>query len=129
MKIAIAGATGLVGRKMIEVLEEMMIQPAELILSASPRSEGLKIDFMGKPHTVVSMQSALDQNPDIVLFSAGGETSKEWAPKFAKNGSSSVTTITLKWVRACMQVKTEVLQSLQFRMGMSTFASKSITEP
>lgn len=87
MKLAIAGATGLVGGKMLELLEEMMIQPKELILSASSRSEGMIIDFMGKNHKVVSMQQALEKKPDIILFSAGGSTSKEWAPKFADAGS------------------------------------------
>jgi len=87
MKIAIAGATGLVGRKMIEILEEMMIKPSELILCASPNSAGKSIDFMGEAHTIILLEQALNQNPDIVLFSAGGEVSKEWAPKFAANGS------------------------------------------
>lgn len=87
MKIAIAGATGLVGRKMLEVLEEMMIQPSELILSASPNSVGKEIPFMGKMHTVISMEDALSKVPDIILFSAGGKTSKEWAPRFAQVGS------------------------------------------
>ena len=87
MKIAIAGSTGLVGRKMIELLEEMMIKPSKLILSASDKSVGMVLNFNHEPIKVISMQDALEEKPDIILFSAGGKVSLEWAPKFAQIGS------------------------------------------
>ncbi len=87
MRIAIAGATGLVGNKMLAVITELGLRYDELILAASERSIGKEIDVNGKINKVVSMQSALDSKPDVVLFSAGSETSKLWAPKFANNGS------------------------------------------
>ena len=87
MKIAIAGATGLVGRKMLEVIMEVGLRFDELILAASERSVGKEIEFNGKTYNVVSMQTALESKPDVVLFSAGGATSKEWSPKFAEIGS------------------------------------------
>ena len=86
MKIAIVGATGLVGRKMIEVLEEMMIIPSKLILCASSKSVGKSINFRGEPHNIISLEDTLEQQPEIALFSAGGRISKEWAPKFAEKG-------------------------------------------
>jgi len=86
MRLAIAGATGLVGSKMLEVILEVGIKFDELILAASERSIGKEIEFKGETLKVVSMQSALDSKPDVVLFSAGGEASKEWAPKFAETG-------------------------------------------
>ncbi len=84
MKIAIIGATGLVGRKMIEVLEEMMIDHSQLIFSASEKSIGKLLDFNGEKQKVVSVAEALESNPDIALFSAGSAVSLEWAPKFAE---------------------------------------------
>jgi len=86
MKLAIAGATGLVGSKMLAVLGEEGMRIDELILAASEKSVGREIEFNGKTHKVMSMQSALEAKPDVVLFSAGGDISKEWAPKFAKTG-------------------------------------------
>lgn len=86
MKVAIVGVTGLVGRVMLKVLEESkLFQGVELIAVASDRSVGKKIIFHGKEHTVVSMKDALEVNPNIAIFSAGAETSKKWAPKFASN--------------------------------------------
>lgn len=84
MKIAIIGASGLVGRKMIKVLEELVIQQLELFLAASKKSIGKEISFNGKLHTIHSIEDALDFNPDIALFSAGSSVSLEWAPKFAE---------------------------------------------
>ena len=86
MKIAVVGATGLVGTKMLEVLAERNFPVTELIPVASERSVGKEITFKGKKHKVHSMQQAIDAKPQIALFSAGGDTSKEWAPKFAENG-------------------------------------------
>ena len=86
MKIAVVGATGLVGTKMLEVLAERNFPVTELIPVASERSVGKEITFKGKKYKVHSMQQAIDAMPQIALFSAGGDTSKEWAPKFAENG-------------------------------------------
>jgi len=87
MKIALVGATGLVGQKMLEILEERNFQIGELLLVASEKSVGKKIEFKGGSHTIISMQDAIDQKPDITLFSAGGSISTENAPKFAEAGS------------------------------------------
>ncbi len=86
MKIAIVGATGLVGRMMIKVLEEMSIPIDKLVLTASSKSEGKKLIYNGKEHTVISMEEALQSQVDIALFSAGSSVSKEWAPKYAALG-------------------------------------------
>lgn len=86
MKIAVVGATGLVGTKMIKVLEERGFPITELIPVASERSVGKEISYKGNKFKVVGMQTAIDMKPDIALFSAGGSTSLEWAPKFAEAG-------------------------------------------
>lgn len=86
MKIAVVGATGLVGTKMLEVLAERNFPVTELIPVASEKSVGKNILFKGKNYPVHSMQSAIDAKPQIALFSAGGSTSLEWAPKFAEAG-------------------------------------------
>jgi aspartate-semialdehyde dehydrogenase len=86
MKIAVVGATGLVGTEMLKVLEERNFPVTELIPVASEKSVGKKLSFKGKEYTVHSMQQAIDAKPAIAIFSAGGETSKEWAPKFAEAG-------------------------------------------
>lgn len=86
MKIAVVGATGLVGTKMLQVLAERNFPVTELIPVASEKSAGKKISFKGKEYTVVTMKDAIAAKPAIALFSAGGDTSKEWAPKFAEAG-------------------------------------------
>ncbi len=86
MKIAVVGATGLVGTEMLKVLEERNFPITELIPVASERSVGKKLQFKGKEYIVHSMQQAIDAKPAIAIFSAGGDTSKEWAPKFAEAG-------------------------------------------
>jgi aspartate-semialdehyde dehydrogenase len=86
MKVAVVGATGLVGTKMLQVLAERNFPVTELIPVASERSVGKKVSFKGKDYTVVSMQDGIDAKPAVALFSAGGDTSKEWAPKFAAAG-------------------------------------------
>lgn len=86
MKIAVVGATGLVGSKMLQVLEERDFPVTELIPVASERSVGKKVSFKGEEYTVVSANDAIAAHPDIALFSAGGSTSLEWAPKFAAAG-------------------------------------------
>jgi aspartate-semialdehyde dehydrogenase len=86
MKIAVVGATGLVGTKMLQILEERNFPVTELIPVASEKSVGTEITFNNKKYTVVGMQTAIDMKPSIALFSAGGTTSLEWAPKFAAAG-------------------------------------------
>lgn len=86
MKVAVVGVTGMVGQVMCRVLEERAFPISEFIPVASARSVGKKITFKGKEYSVVGMQTAIDMQPDIALFSAGGDTSLEWAPKFAEAG-------------------------------------------
>lgn len=86
MKIAVVGATGLVGQVMLKVLEERNFPLTDLIPVASERSVGKIIQFKGKDYKVVSLQTAIDLKPNVALFSAGGDTSLEWAPKFAAVG-------------------------------------------
>lgn len=90
MKVAVVGATGLVGTVMLKVLEERKFPVSRLIPVASERSVGKKIAFNGTDFEVVSMESALAEKPAIALFSAGGSTSLEWAPKFAENGTTVI---------------------------------------
>ena len=86
MKIAVVGATGLVGTKMIEVLAERNFPVSELVPVASEKSIGKEITFNDKKYAVVGMQDCIDRKPSIALFSAGGGTSLEWAPLFAEAG-------------------------------------------
>ena len=86
MKIAVVGATGMVGEVMLKVLAERNFPVTELIPIASERSIGKIISFKGNNYTVVGLSSAIELRPDIALFSAGGEISLEWAPKFAEAG-------------------------------------------
>ncbi|HOO99784.1 MAG TPA: aspartate-semialdehyde dehydrogenase [Bacteroidales bacterium] len=87
MKTAVVGATGMVGRTMIRVLEERNFPVTELIPAASEKSVGKEIIFKGKPVRVVSVQDAVDALPEFAIFSAGGSTSRDWAPKFAEKGT------------------------------------------
>ena len=86
MKVAVVGATGLVGTKMLQVLAERNFPVTELLPVASERSVGKEIEFKGKKYKVVSMSDAIAAKPAVALFSAGGGTSLEWAPKFAEAG-------------------------------------------
>jgi len=86
MKVAVVGATGLVGTKMLEVLSERKFPVTELIPVASEKSVGKEVLFNGKGYKVVSMQDAIKAKPAVAIFSAGGGTSLEWAPKFAEAG-------------------------------------------
>jgi aspartate-semialdehyde dehydrogenase len=86
MKVAVVGATGLVGTKMLQVLAERKFPVDELIPVASERSAGKEVEFNGKRYKVVGMMDAIAAKPDLALFSAGGNTSLEWAPKFAEAG-------------------------------------------
>jgi aspartate-semialdehyde dehydrogenase len=87
MKIAVVGATGMVGRTMIRVLEERNFPVTQFIPVASARSVGKEVIFRGKPVRVVSIMEGVEAKPDFAIFSAGGSTSKEWAPVFAENGT------------------------------------------
>lgn len=87
MVIALIGATGLVGRVMMQVLEERRFPVSTFIPCASARSAGRKIEFMGAEHTIVTVEEAIEARPDIALFSAGGATSREYARAFAEQGT------------------------------------------
>lgn len=87
MKLAVVGATGLVGGEILEVLDERNFQYDELLLVASERSVGKQIEYKGIKHTVIGLADAVAKKPDIAVFSAGGGTSLEWAPKFAEVGT------------------------------------------
>ncbi len=86
MKVAVVGATGLVGTKMLQVLAERNFPVTELLPVASEKSVGKLISFKGKEYKVVSMEDAIAAKPAVAIFSAGGGTSLEWAPKFAEAG-------------------------------------------
>ena len=90
MKVAVVGATGMVGEVMLEILAKRNFPVTELIPVASEKSVGKQIEFKGNKYTVVGLQTAVDMKADIALFSAGGETSLEWAPKFAAAGTTVI---------------------------------------
>ena len=90
MKVAVVGATGLVGTQMIRVLEERNFPVSEFIPVASEKSLGKKVLFKGREYAVIGMQEAIDRKPHIAVFSAGGGTSKMWAPRFADVGTTVV---------------------------------------
>ncbi|MGK0459014.1 MAG: aspartate-semialdehyde dehydrogenase [Polaribacter sp.] len=90
MKVAVVGATGMVGTVMLKVLEERNLPITALIPVASARSAGKKLSYKGNEYTVVTLEDALKMKPDIALFSVGGETSLEWAPKFAEVGTTVI---------------------------------------
>lgn len=87
MKLAVVGATGLVGSEILKVLDERSFPIDELLPVASERSVGKKIMFREKEYSIIGMQQAVELKPDIAIFSAGGSTSLEWAPKFAEAGT------------------------------------------
>lgn len=90
MKIAVVGATGLVGREMLKVLEESNIIADELYAVASEKSVGTEVRFKDRSYSVINLEEAVCKKPDIALFSAGGAVSKEWAPKFAEAGTTVI---------------------------------------
>ncbi|MCM8569721.1 aspartate-semialdehyde dehydrogenase [Gramella jeungdoensis] len=90
MKVAVVGATGMVGNVMLKVLEERKFPLTELIPVASERSVGKKVKFGEKEYEVVGLETAVSMKPEIALFSAGGDTSLEWAPKFAEAGTTVI---------------------------------------
>lgn len=90
MKVAVVGATGMVGEVMLEVLKERNFPVTELIPVASEKSVGKEIFWNGNTYKVVSLATAVSMRPDIALFSAGGQTSLDWAPKFAEVGTKVI---------------------------------------
>lgn len=90
MKIAIIGASGLVGQKMLQILQERDIAADEVLLAASERSIGKQISYKGKKLSICSISEVLEKSPEIALFSAGGGVSKTWAPKFAARGCTVI---------------------------------------
>lgn len=90
MKVAVVGATGMVGNVMMEVLKERNFPISEFILVASERSVGKTLSFNGVEYTIVGLAEAVAMRPDIAIFSAGGETSLEWAPQFAAVGTTVI---------------------------------------
>lgn len=90
MKVAIVGATGMVGNVMLQVLEERNFPISELIPVASERNVGKEITYKNSNYKIVSMQDAIAKQPEIAIFSAGGNTSLEWAPKFAEVGTTVI---------------------------------------
>ena len=90
MKVAVVGATGMVGNVMLKVLAERNFKVTELIPVASERSAGKKINYNGTDYTVVTLATAVAMKPDVALFSAGGDTSLAWAPKFAEVGTTVI---------------------------------------
>lgn len=90
MKVAVVGATGMVGNVMLKVLAERNFVIDELIPVASEKSVGKEVEYMGKKYKVVSLQYGVNMAPDIAIFSAGGDTSLEWSPKFAEVGTTVI---------------------------------------
>lgn len=90
MKVAVVGATGMVGKVMLKVLAERNFPITELLLVASERSVGKTLSYKGKEHTIIGLDDAVAAKPHIAIFSAGGDTSLEWAPKFAEAGTTVI---------------------------------------
>ena len=90
MKVAVVGATGMVGSVMLSVLEERNFPISELIPVASERSVGKEIEYKGVNYKIIGLETAVSMKPDVALFSAGGSTSLEWAPKFAEAGTTVI---------------------------------------
>tara|TARA_R110000868_G_scaffold144389_3_gene363430 strand:- start:6619 stop:7608 length:990 start_codon:yes stop_codon:yes gene_type:complete len=90
MKVAVVGATGMVGEVMLKVLAERNFPITELLVVASERSVGKKMTYNGAEYTVIGLADAVAAQPDIAIFSAGGDTSTEWAPKFAEAGTTVI---------------------------------------
>ena len=90
MKVAVVGATGMVGEVMLNVLTERNFPITELLRALSERSVGKQLEFKGEKHSVIGLATAVEEKPDIAIFSAGGDTSLEWAPKFAAAGTTVI---------------------------------------
>ena len=116
MKVAVCGVTGLVGTVMCKVLEERNFPIDEFIPVASERSIGKEIIFKGKTYKVVSMEDAINAKPDIALFSAGGSTSLEWAPKFAAIGTTVIDNSSA-WRMHAYNIKRVIVSTYQSVTG------------
>jgi aspartate-semialdehyde dehydrogenase len=90
MRVAVVGATGMVGNVMLDVLRERQFPVSELIPVASEKSVGLHVTYNGEQYPVVGLETAVAMRPDVAIFSAGGETSLEWAPRFAEVGTTVI---------------------------------------
>ena len=90
MKVAVVGATGIVGQEMLKVLEERKFPYSKVLAVASSRSEGITVEFEGKEIEVIGMEKALEEKPDLALFSAGKDVAGEWAPRFAEVGTTVI---------------------------------------
>lgn len=124
MRIAVVGATGLVGTKMRQILEERNFPVTEFYPVASPRSVGKKLKYNGKEYTIIGMQEAIDLKLDIAIFSAGGNTSLEWAPKFAEVG-----TVVIDNSSAWRQDPSKKLVVPEINAGELTAEDKIIANP
>ncbi|MEN9929257.1 MAG: Aspartate-semialdehyde dehydrogenase [Bacteroidota bacterium] len=124
MKVAVVGATGMVGEVMLQVLSERNFPVTELIPVASEKSIGKEIEFKGKKYKVVGMQTAVDMKADVALFSAGGDTSLEWAPKFAAAGTTVIDNSS-----AWRMDPTKKLIVPEINAGELTAADKIIANP
>jgi aspartate-semialdehyde dehydrogenase len=124
MKVAVVGATGMVGEVMLQVLSERNFPVTELIPVASEKSIGKEIEFKGKKYKVVGMQTAVDMKADVALFSAGGDTSFEWAPKFAAAGTTVIDNSS-----AWRMDPTKKLIVPEINAGELTAADKIIANP
>lgn len=124
MKVAVVGATGMVGRMMLKVLEERDFPVDRLFPAASERSLGKEVIFRGKPVRVVSVMEAVEGGPDVALFSAGAAVSKEWAPVFAENG-----TVVIDNSSAWRMEKDIPLVVPEINAGVITLRNKIIANP
>ena len=124
MKLAVVGATGMVGEVMLQILSERNFPYSELILVASEKSVGKKIIFRSNSHEVVGLNKAVSMKPDLALFSAGGSTSLEWAPKFAKAG-----TVVIDNSSAWRMDPTKKLIIPEINAAQLTLADKIIANP
>jgi aspartate-semialdehyde dehydrogenase len=124
MRVAVVGATGLVGRTIIKVLEERNFKVDEFIPVASERSKGMEVTFRGKSYKVITPAEAVAVKPDIALFSAGGTTSLEWAPKFAEVGTTVIDNSS-----AWRMDKTKKLVVPEVNAHVLTAADKIIANP
>ena len=90
MRVAVVGVTGMVGQIMLDSLASRSFPVSQLIPVASAASIGKKVVFQGQPRTIIGLQEALDQKPELALFSAGGDVSRDWAPRFAEIGCTVI---------------------------------------
>ncbi len=124
MKVAVVGATGMVGEVMLQVLAERKFPVSDLIPVASEKSVGKELEFNGKTYKVVSLETAVAMQPDIALFSAGGQTSLDWAPKFAAAGTTVIDNSS-----AWRMDPTKKLIVPEINAGELTAADKIIANP